>query len=51
MGEILCQVNLAKAQVFCIYELAKIVIVDKNKDFVFATFYVIALGFEHFNNS
>ena len=30
--------NLTKTQVFYIYETAKVVVISKNKDFVFATF-------------
>lgn len=43
--------NLAKAQVFCIYILTKVIIVGKNKDFVFAAFQIVALSFKGFNNS
>ena len=30
--------NLTKTQAFCVYKMAKIVVIGKNKDFALATF-------------
>ncbi len=43
--------NLTKAQAFCIYELMEIVMVHKNKDFIFVALQVVALSLKSFNNS
>ena len=51
LGEFLSPTNLFRAQVFCIHELTKVVIVGQYKDFVFITFKIMAPGLESFNNS
>ncbi len=43
--------DLARAQTLGIYELMEVVMVSDNKDFVFATFEVMAPSLKSFNNS
>ena len=42
--------DLTRTQAFCIYEAAKVVLVDKNKDYVLIIFYIMPLCFESLNN-
>ena len=51
LGELLSPINLSGAQAFYIYKMAKIIIIHKNKNFIFAIFEVVLLCFENFNNS
>lgn len=44
-------INLVKVQTFCIYKLTNVIIVDKDKNLVFATFQLVAPSLESFNNS
>ncbi len=37
--------NLAKAQVFCIYKLLKIILDSDNKDFIFTALSIVTLSF------
>ena len=38
LKELLGQIDLARAQVFYIYELTKVIMVNKDKNLIFATF-------------
>ena len=35
--------DLSGVQAFCIYEVAKIVVIRKDKDFIFVIFYIVTL--------
>ena len=50
LREFLGPANLIRAQAFCIYELTGVVIVSKDKNFVFAAFQVVAPSFKGLNN-
>lgn len=47
----LSQINLFRADVFFIHKVAQIVIIRKNKDFMFAMFIIVVLSLIRFNNS
>lgn len=49
--QLLRLLNLPGTQVFYIHEVAKIVMICKNKNFIFTTFEVIWLGLEGFRNN
>ncbi len=49
--ELLGLADLTRAQVFYIYELAKVIMVSKNKELILATFPVVALSLKCFKNS
>ena len=49
--EFLGPTDLAKAQIFLIHKLTKVVIVSKDEDLVFAAFQVVASSLKSFNNS
>lgn len=42
--------DLTKAQILHIYKPTKIIIVDKDKNFMFATFQIVAPDFNSFDN-
>ena len=43
--------DLSRAQVFCIHEATKVVVVCEDKHFIFAAFQIVMLYFESFDNS
>ena len=43
--------DLFRAQTFCIHKITKIVVICKDKYLVFATFEIVMLCFESFDNS
>lgn len=43
--------ELLKAQVFCIHESKKVIIIDKHKNFMLAALLVVSLDLNGFNNS
>lgn len=49
--EFLCPANLTKTQTFCMYELAEVIMVSKDKDFIFIAFQVVTPSLENLNNS
>lgn len=50
LRELLGPVVLSRAQVFCIHEVAKVVVACKNKNLMLTTFEVVSPSFENFNN-
>ena len=48
--KLLSPIDLSKAQILYIYKAAKVVLVNKHKNFVLAIFYVVPPCFEYFNN-
>ena len=50
LAKLLGTPDLAKTQVFCIYETTKVVMISKNKDLIFATCWIMPPCFEGFNN-
>ena len=51
LRELLGPVDLTKAQAFHIYELTEVIMVNKDKDLVFAAFQVVVPSLKSFNNS
>ena len=51
LKELLSLANLTRVQTLCIYELTEVIMISKNKSFVFAAFSIVAPSFENFNNS
>lgn len=51
MREFLGPTDLTKARLFISIKLTDVVIVDKDKNLMFANFKVVLPGFEGFNNS
>ncbi len=49
--KLLVLADLMRAQVFHIHELTEVIMVNKDKDLVFATFQIVALSLKGFNNS
>ena len=49
--KLLSLTDLFKAQAFYINKAAKVIIICKNKNFVFAIFLIVLLYFERLNNS
>lgn len=49
--ELLSPADLTRAQAFYINELTKVIMINKDKDFVFASFHVMALSHKGFNDS
>ncbi len=49
--ELLSPTNLPKAKTFNIYELLEIVVISKDKNFIFAIFQEVASSFTSFSNS
>lgn len=41
---------MAKTQIFSIYKFTKIIIIDKNKNLIYAAFQVVTLSLKGFNN-
>lgn len=41
---------MAKTQILSIYKFAKIIIIDKNKNLIYAAFQVVTLSLKCFNN-
>ena len=50
LREFLGLVDLTRAQAFCIYKLTEVVIVSKDKDLIFAAFYVVSSSFKSVND-
>lgn len=48
--EFLGPLDLKKTQAFEIYDLMKVVVINKNKDVMFAIFQIMLPGFESLNN-
>lgn len=51
LKELLSLTNLTKTQLFYVYELIEVIMVGKNKDFIFAIFNIMSPDFKGFNNS
>lgn len=51
LRELLGPTELARAQLFYIYELTKVIIVAKDKNLVFIAFQELVLCLESFNNN
>ena len=49
--ELLGPADLSRAQAFCIYETTEFIVVRKDENLMLASFQVVALSFECFNNS
>ena len=47
----MCLINLTSAQTLYIYKLSNVIMVNKNKNLVFAALQVVLSDFEWFNNS
>ena len=43
--------NLIKIQTFYVHEMAKVVVIAKDRNFMIAIFWIMPLGFEGLNNS
>lgn len=50
LGQLLSSMDLFRAWVFCIYEVAQVVIVSENKNFMLKTLYIVTLCLKSFNN-
>lgn len=50
-GKLLGSTNLARAQAFCIHKSLEIIIVNQNKDLIFAIFQRVTPSLESFKNS
>ena len=50
LKKLLSLTNLTKTQALYIYKLIKVIMIDENKDLVFAALEMMILGFEGFNN-
>lgn len=48
--ELLSQINLSKAYTFYIYKLIDSIVINKNKNFVFTIFQIVAPSFKYLNN-
>ena len=51
LKQLLGLTNLLEAQILCIHETTKVIMVHKDKNLIFATFQVVAQGLEYFDNS
>ncbi len=51
LRDFLGPIDLVRVQVFYIHELTEVIIVDKDKDLVFAAFQVVTPSLQGFNNS
>ena len=49
--EFLASIYLIRGQTFYIYKLTKVIVICKNKNFVFIIFHIILLGFKDFINN
>ena len=50
LRKLLGQADMTRAQALCIHVLTKIIMVNKNRELVFAAFQVVASSLERFNN-
>ena len=51
LREFLGLVDLTKAQTFYIHELMEVIIISKDKNFIFTIFQIVTLSLKNFNNS
>ena len=50
MKKLLSLPNLTKTQAFCVHEAAKVIVINKYKNFIFTIFQIMLPYFESFNN-